>query len=543
MSIDSNPERDSPPTRGSASVNASDDDTSTLMALDKLLAEHPFGNSSYITSQLHRGLIRRLDTIRCESDIVAELVELLSGLSPRAVYPVLGDPVLRCAIEHGYIRQRTGRTYGFSKADCDSVFRAAIRQIAQGMEHGLLRAGLEPLGAGPFRAGIWRAERADPLAQMFMRLVDRVYPGDLYTPSNEEMKVLRQGFVLLHSLLPACAASALKHVHIVAVFDWSESRGATLSSTVFELSGVIFLSRSLLTEPWKVAEHLFHEALHQQFDDFRRTHSLIVEDSPEKDRRVIHAIWNRPTREQDNHWDVSRAVAAFHVYVHLALLSRMARTRADTLQAEFGPRNIVGHVSAAVRAYYLRDQLREKCSMTLGAAGKRAVEWFDSVLAIVHPNSPAAGACVHLMLERYWREASLVLAAPARAAEGSTTSGKENGAVSLVDLCRSEGSEARDVLASIGADVAEFDDRLRSIWDDSDLQEDDARFFFALREVVTSVMLRVTPADFKLASSGIPDDRVRSMIERSSVIVARYLEGVGGVGPAAPVGPVGHGAP
>src|SRR5262249_54308183 len=64
---------------------------------------------------------------------------------------------------------------------------------------------------------------------------------------------------------------------------------------------------------------------------------------------------------------------------------------------------------ATARARYLGEQLKGPLWDELGAGGKRFVEWFDDVLDAVDPSPPPAGARVHLLFDRYAREAREIL--------------------------------------------------------------------------------------------------------------------------------------
>ena len=116
-----------------------------------------------------------------------------------------------------------------------------------------------------------------------------------------------------------------------------------------------------------------------------------------------------PGLNKSNYWDTHRAVAAFHVYVHLGLLCTLAEERASELETVYGSLHssltMTESRKAFERAHYLGEQIKEFCSGELGLAGKRLVDWLISVLDALDPSPPPQGSYIHLLLDRYQREA------------------------------------------------------------------------------------------------------------------------------------------
>src|SRR5262249_52940758 len=153
------------------------------------------------------------------------------------------------------------------------------------------------------------------------------------------------------------------------------------SSSQFRLSGTFFLTRSRLSSPWWVAEHLFHEALHQQLYDFRHGHSLLVPIYGEREGAKVCSLWNPPDSTRSNFWDTDRVLAAFHVYVNLALFCTLAEQRTTELSDVYGPPDrMTGSRHAITRAHYLAEQLKATCWRELGLAGASLVDWLCSIL-------------------------------------------------------------------------------------------------------------------------------------------------------------------
>jgi hypothetical protein len=483
--------------------------TPPFEALDALLAEHPFGNSDYITEQLHVCYKRRLGKISAHLPVAGQLLDTLCRAETYSQYRVIGDTVVRCAVQHALKQVETGTQYGLPLERCEEVFRATIRHLEEGKD-GPLGSGLvSRLGPGQHHGWIWSEERADDVfARAFRYVVTDNYAEQLCTPNTEEIAMLAKGAELLSELLPLSSRSALSHTHLVAIFPAVGSWTTRASSSEFRLSGTVFLSRKLLANPWWVAEHLLHESLHQQLYDFRHGHSLLEPNFDREGAPTICSLWNVPDSSQGNYWDIHRALAAFHVYVHLSLLATLVEQRASDLEDVYGPvRMITGRRTALVRAHYLAEQIRAVCWQELGPAGKRVVDWFSSVLEVLDPSPPPQGAYVHLLLDRYWREAKdveLLLSEPERRSDLSHQ---------LMMLAKVEVDSARCVLAELNAegDLDRFNDALVSFSD-----EEPGTQFVLVRRLIAKTILNVSPDGYRLSESKMPDEIVKQMVESSS---------------------------
>ena len=384
--------------------------------LEKILVEHrAFGDSDYIHEQLHVCYIRRLGKVAAYLPLAGQLRDALSRTTIRNRYSVLGETVVRCAIDRALGQLETGIQRGLALDVCDEVFRATIHHLEEGKSGGPLELGLarvNRLGSEPYHGWIWSEEHsADVFGQAFRSLMRDNSKDELYTPNSDDLRMLEKGAQLLGELLPLLSRSALSHAHLIAVFLPVGHWKGKMSSSQFRLGGTIFLSRDMLENPWWVAEHLLHESLHQKLYDFRHGHSVFVEEllsSRETTKRVC-SLWNVPGPNKANYWDTFRAVTAFHVYVQLALLSRLAEQRAPYLEKIYGPlRAMTKSRTAMDRAHYLGEQIEEVCRQELGWAGRRLMEWLLSVLEALDTSPPPRGANIHLLLDRYRKEAAMV---------------------------------------------------------------------------------------------------------------------------------------
>jgi hypothetical protein len=486
-----------------------------IESMDEVLAAHPFGDSDYITQQMHRSFMRRLSEIAENVEAAGVLLDALTASDNAKVrYRVLGDPVVRFSIKHMQTQPWRGEPFGLSARACGEIFEESARLVALGHDDSISAARGAPIGPDSHHARFWNEDDPDNSFRAAFRLaVHSNYPGALRSPTQGEVDTLRKAVGLLEEALPRCARSALSHTHVVAVFSPDDGWGGALSSSEFTVSGVIFLSETVLSDPWIAAEHLFHESLHQQLYDFRQAHSLLNRGT---DRvALIHSLWNLPSEGNNDRWPAFRAIAAFHVYVHLSLLSQVARIRSGALKERYGPGKMVGPLTAAVRAHYLREQLRAECWTELGDGGKRIVEWFGAVLDALNPNLPAPGADVHLMLERYWRETTMLEAEDDDPADDLAC--KFFGA-----LAETEMETTRSALVLAGVDPTKIDDSLQAGPVGEHFSGATRARFISTRKLIISALLDATLDDFTLAPSRAPDRLVKDMIECSSHLLVPY---------------------
>jgi hypothetical protein len=342
------------------------------------------------------------------------------------------------------------------------------QNLAEPLPDSVVMGGLSLLDAEHYHTRIW-ADGWTPtvFAETLRSLVVSNYgAAPLSTPSTEELTMLRRGDRLLKELLPRSSHSALSHTHLLAVFTSSGPWKSTASSSSFGLGGIIFLRRDLLRNPWWIAEHLFHEALHQKLYDFRYGYTLLQEDElteqydPAASRVGIRVPWNSPGLTDANYWDTHRAVAAFHVYVQLSLLCAIAEDRASELEGTYGPVVGVGPrmtraTVALDRAHYLSEKIRETCWPELGKAGQLLVDWLTSILWALDPSAPPEAAQMHLLFNRYLKEATSIAGNRPPLIPASE----------LTALTQDEIQRTRDVLSALEAnkEVRQFESTLRQL--------------------------------------------------------------------------------
>jgi hypothetical protein len=399
--------------------------TIKTMPLDKVEAilahSAPFCDVALIQANTMLRYQRRLALLAEHWPEAGELLAALPKANEVVRQRVMGDPVVRSAINRGIACFKFDKSYPEIDTLAD-VLRSAAHHLEANRFETPLEAGANEsmkLGSAPNHAWIWCDDHAEDAAgQGFRSLMARCAPTlILHTPDTETYQNLLQGLELLTQLLPELAKSAMAHVQLVAVAgvseaDWegwrTERKRSPLESlTIFDVPGTIFVSPSSVNSPWKAAETLLHEALHEKWYDLRHTQFMLRREYRSDTSPLIRAWWNQDLPENSNQWPVCRSLAVFHVYAQLALFF----TEAARQQAEFEPRyGSFGKVEPGLqarrsfdRAQYLGHQLLAHRD-ELGTTGVQFVEWMLSLLASFDPSPREPLAYMHLTLDLYERQ-------------------------------------------------------------------------------------------------------------------------------------------
>jgi predicted O-methyltransferase YrrM len=495
---------------------------------EALTSCRPFGESEYISAQIDITYTHRLDRLSTHLPSAGTLLRALERTGRDERYRVFGNTVVRCTIQHARAQIEAESRYGLPLTECERVLETVASHLDSGLLGTPFENGKKPLcrlGVAPHHGWIWDEERPhDLLGECFRFLIKQNYGDRLSSPTAEEIQVLKKGAQLLEKLLPQVGPSAMRHAHLIGCFpDFGTWRGKQ-SSSQFRIGGTIFLSRRHLRSAWWVAEHLFHEALHQKLYDFRHGHSVIEPRVPGQEPIRVRSPWNAEKLVKANYWDTHRVLAAFHVYVHLSLLSQMAEHRRQELESEYGPKvGMIESRSALDRARYLGEQLKSKCWSELGLAGKHLVERLITVLDCLDLSPPPPGAELHLLLDLYIREATEV---------DSVLVGKKFVRDVLIDklerLAVREVEHTHFVLSAISADrmlVHQFNEAVER-YSNPGLGES----FPGVRRTVAKT-LRESSIDGYRLPCGVPTsvdaiDSVREIVERGSEQLHVMLAGV-----------------
>jgi hypothetical protein len=504
----------------------------------------PFGDSGYIHAQLRVAFLRRLARIGRLLPAAGELAEALSSVDGDAQSCILGDPAVRTVTQQALTQIVTGVHSGFPLPDCAEVFRETIPYVKPGATIGPLEAvGRLDLRIGPesFHGWTWNEERSDDVfTRAFRSLVKRDFDGPLCSPGDADIAMLRRSVGLLERVAPPLARSALSHARLIALFPSSGRWQNVSSCSQFRAGGIVFLAQGKLQDPRYVAEHLIHEALHQKLYDIRQAHSVLQrdfdDDSDDGQRGSssdIVSLWNSEAVVGSNRWGPSRSLAAFHVYVHLAVYARLAQSVYEDGDDEMPPDTNGGGATSAAsafrRAVYLGGQLRHHYDAELGVAGKCLVDWLDGCLELTSPIPAIVDTRTLLLLERYDQEIQAIEGVVERhGAEG--TAGRA--AEVLSKLGEQEVSATLQVLAlGDGIDAREAFERQVS-GDGSPGATIQGRDLPRLRRLVRATMERAVGDSANPETAAVARQIVDGMVESSSRQLAGFLASLAGPGSA-----------
>jgi len=283
---------------------------------------------------------------------------------------------------------------------------------------------------------------------------------------------------------------------------------------------VFFIRHSRLNSPWAVAESLLHESIHSKLYDMVVGHALVRSGSGTESAPIV-IPW-RPSRlSGDNRFGARRVLAAFHVYVHLALLSTVAEARAAELEATYGPlAGMTDSRRARARAGYLGHQLRAQplCWDEIFTVGQGLADWLQSLLDMLDPAPAPDGSTLHLYLDLYRRETDQLeqnLAEPtdplgARSAELST-------------LARQDVASTRAILGDLNADehLAQLDDAVAGRTD-AEL----ARRYPQIRRIIETSLIGASLDGYRMSSSGAHDTAVGEMVGSASDALCALTAGI-----------------
>jgi predicted O-methyltransferase YrrM len=482
-----------------------------LNRLQELVASQlPFGDSTYVLRHLRKCLMARLERAASRYISASDLLAATAGHDEDHLDLLFADTTLRCAIVQAHEETAAERREVIPTIDCDAIFAAAARflESASTFRSPIQDGSLQPIGQGRHHGLVWSADHAnDTFGRSFRTLITRQYGALPIAPSETQLEQLRIGAELLDELLPDLGPSAMAHAQIVTIVPSAGSFTGVGSSSQFHLGGVVFLSDHV-DNPWWVAEHLLHEALHQKLYDFRHAHSLVHLGYAEGGNRPVATPWNASRLLGKNRWNELRVFAGFHVYVHLVILSLIAQTRAEELVDQYGPfQGMIHSRRAASRASYLETQLRESCWDKLDSGGRAMLEWLGRVLSVVNPDPNGMGSVLTHALDLYRREAlglQRSLGSPFEAVEDVSALD----ALALEDL-----AETRAILQDLGAPVEmkRLDERLNS--DGTGMH---ARAYPFIRSLIADSLESSTIDGYWLSADGSIDARACAMIERSS---------------------------
>jgi predicted O-methyltransferase YrrM len=477
-----------------------------------LASAKPFGDDFHILDQMRDRVIQRLEQLAPDLPAAGELLDAVAHSPTSDHRRLFLETTLRSAIGHAHKQLTSCAPRGLRLlrlTDCAAILRTAARYVEQGGTDTPLQDGsLVGLGPKPHHGWIWRDEHPDDTYGRALReLVIERYGILPSAPDPGDIEMLQTGARLLEELLPSLAPNALHHAHVVACVP--RSRIFIGSSSRSDLAGMFFLGQSL-GSPWWIAEHLLHESIHLKLYDLIAGHTLVQSDGGTRSIPVV-IPW-RPSRlSGGNRFAARRVLAAFHVYVHLALLSTVAERRAPELEATYGPLSgMVDSHRARARARYLGRQLQAQplCWDELGAIRQGLADWLHSLVDILDPAPAPDGSTLHLYLDLYHTETDQLKQTPAEPAEHLRARSQE-----LTALARRDVASTRAILRDLDAQqqLAELDTAVAR-FTDAELGDS----YPEIRRIVETCLLDASPDGYRMSESGAHDAIVGEMVDSAS---------------------------
>ncbi|MBO3273500.1 hypothetical protein, partial [Hymenobacter defluvii] len=154
-----------------------------------------------------------------------------------------------------------------------------------------------------------------------------------------------------------------------------------------EAPQIFMINSDVIVDPLLTGEFLLHESLHQKMNDLQVTRPIVIDsydDFISHEQGDIKLPWGigkpRP-------FSLVRALATFHVYVHLCVLYKMAilKIHAGENVTAFPETKVWKRfLNSYNRAQYLLQSLRsERLVSYYGREGLEFISWLDNVLISV----------------------------------------------------------------------------------------------------------------------------------------------------------------
>lgn len=175
---------------------------------------------------------------------------------------------------------------------------------------------------------------------------------------------------LLLDLDPALTESVLPHATACVWVNVGVGDAVMESGSARTMPGVVLLSAGYIDSDFQAARALLHEAAHCKLFDLYLTRPILPADSELLVQHRVPCPWNADSKLQSNRWPVDQALAAAHVYVHLARLDA-------AMPATHRPKHVP---DAGGRATYLLAALQDLPDKCLGPDGRELVGWLQGCL-------------------------------------------------------------------------------------------------------------------------------------------------------------------
>ncbi|WP_327286376.1 MULTISPECIES: aKG-HExxH-type peptide beta-hydroxylase [unclassified Streptomyces] len=361
-------------------------------AEDVLARDSLFGDSTAIAT---RNLARYrvgLSLLGVRSARHSDALHALSAEPAEGLLPLLGDPVLRNAFEDDVARLENGV---FTESSLGDILAAWPAPATDGIGpcESMMKVPARPwpnVSASWVWTGLESSQSGQPVARRVRVLCRNSFEGsDRDEPleaTPEMVHALQEGANLLTALLPELGVSVLQHVSLIGFSDGESPDGPLQSLSGGDpLPSALLMSPSRLSDPWKTAETLLHEAAHLKLFDVLRSCSLVQDGSAR-----VAIPWRMTS------WTFIRVLVALHFYAHLTVFQAAARGASAEVIARYGPPPTAeeideptpGSQAAAAgthrtgfeRLVYLAEQALCADHGQLTKEGRRFVHWLlDSI--------------------------------------------------------------------------------------------------------------------------------------------------------------------
>ncbi len=231
---------------------------------------------------------------------------------------------------------------------------------------------------------ITRLDADDPWIARFVEMfrVGLTEPDSRYAvvaAEDGEIETIRAAVGLLGRLLPEVTSSVLSHLSFIGVVDGA---GVFESASDRKVPRAIFISRAALTDVPRTAEAILHECVHQKLYDIQLVHSIYRPGYDAHSAAVIRPPWH-----ENAAWSYDRALAAAHVYVHLAafytVLEQAAEPCVRYVDVDGGRQRTVE------RARFLLGAVVEAVAES-GPAGRQFIDWLSRQLEYIEAARPTS---------------------------------------------------------------------------------------------------------------------------------------------------------
>ncbi|MFF4016038.1 aKG-HExxH-type peptide beta-hydroxylase [Streptomyces sp. NPDC001843] len=213
---------------------------------------------------------------------------------------------------------------------------------------------------------------------LFRRHLSAGEGADHLTPFGpEQAAVARDAVDLMRETAPELCAGLFRHARYLVAVDGPD---AFDSASTREIPGAAFVALRCMRTPERLAEAMVHEFVHLRLYDLQMTRSIFVADYDTRTAPTVAPEWHR--HSPVSRWPVDRALAAAHVYVHLAAWFEQ-RARACP-----GPELERSARTAHFRASSLLDKVAQSAHLCLGPAGVDFLNW----LTQAHRQTPSSAA-------------------------------------------------------------------------------------------------------------------------------------------------------